>query len=149
MPTVSSSSYRLTVPAKFIIGMIGAVSNNSRKLSVLVGIYKGVQSAGAAVGWRLDAQRTSYMAMFSSTWGLLGGGLLLALPMIIIRVQDHTWVEEDVIAGIDAAGHVVDDPYRRHSTNSRSGQEPLDDSFQERVSRYQQHHIPLRRTKER
>lgn len=67
--------------------MIGAVSNNSRKLTVLVGIYKGIQSAGAAVGWRLDAQKVSFLAMFSSTWGLLAGGLLFALPMIIMRVQ--------------------------------------------------------------
>ena len=155
-------SFQVTPPLRafttLFAGMIGAVSNNSRKLSVLVGIYKGVQSAGAAVGWRLDAQKTSYMAMLASTWGLLAGGLLFALPMIILRVEDHTWAEEDVITGIDATGHRVEDSYeprihrRGDSRHEQEGQYPLGDEEALARRQYlyqQQHHIPLRRTKER
>ncbi|KZV84729.1 major facilitator superfamily transporter [Exidia glandulosa HHB12029] len=136
--------------------MIGAVSNNSRKLSVLVGIYKGVQSAAAAVGWRLDAQGTSYVHMFASTWGLLVGGLVFALPMIILRVENHTWAEDDVLGGIDAAGNRVDDHSRPHSVAenfSAHGHHRLEDTYHRRnypMEELQaQHHYPLQRSKER
>jgi len=33
---------------------MGALSNNSRKSANLAGFYKGIQSAGAAIFWRLD-----------------------------------------------------------------------------------------------
>lgn len=141
--------------------MIGAVSNNSRKLSVLVGIYKGIQSAGAAVGWRLDAQKVSYLAMFGSTWGLLGGGLLFALPMIIMRVRDHTWAEDDLLNGIDAAGHHVEESHSNMYRSSSGGATRrdrdyhLEDTYHRRNYPLdaevfqQQHHYPLQRSKER
>ncbi|KAH7101411.1 major facilitator superfamily domain-containing protein [Auriculariales sp. MPI-PUGE-AT-0066] len=134
--------------------MIGAVSNNSRKLSVLVGIYKGVQSAGAAVGWRLDAEKTSYIAMLASTWGLLAGGLLLALPMIILRVEDHTWFEDDVLTGLDAAGHRVEDSHENRgirladSHRGRDREYPQQDATQQQYPYRERHHIPLQRTKD-
>ena len=39
------------------------------------------------------------MNIFLSTWILLGVGLLFALPMIYLRVRDHTdWEEETLYA---------------------------------------------------
>lgn len=43
--------------------MMGALSNEPRKLAYFAGFYKGIQSAGAAVVWRLDAAGYSYEAL--------------------------------------------------------------------------------------
>jgi hypothetical protein len=34
--------------------------------------------------------------MFASTWGLLGGSLLFAAPVIILKIRDHITIEEDL-----------------------------------------------------
>jgi hypothetical protein len=39
----------------------------------------------------------SYMNIFLSTWSLLAGGLIFALPMIYLRVRDHTELEEETL----------------------------------------------------
>jgi hypothetical protein len=33
---------------------MGTISNNSRKLANFAGFYKGIQSAGVAIIWRMD-----------------------------------------------------------------------------------------------
>lgn len=43
--------------------LMGALSNDPRKLAYFAGFYKGIQSAGAAVVWRLDAVKTSFEAL--------------------------------------------------------------------------------------
>jgi hypothetical protein len=77
---------------------MGAMTNNSRKLANFAGFYKAFQSAGAAIYWRVDglSNPPSYMTMLGSTWGLLAGGLVVALPVILIKIKDHVSVEEDV-----------------------------------------------------
>ncbi|CDK26063.1 unnamed protein product [Kuraishia capsulata CBS 1993] len=75
--------------------LMGALTNSSRKLAIYTGFYKGLQSAGAAVVWRLDALETSYMAMFASTWGLLAGSLLIASPVVFFKVKEETDEEDD------------------------------------------------------
>lgn len=40
--------------------LMGALSNNPHKLAYFAGFYKGIQSAGAAVVWRMDATGTSF-----------------------------------------------------------------------------------------
>ncbi len=74
---------------------MGALSNNSRKTANYVGVFKGLQSAGAAVMWSLD-EHASLMAEFASNWGLLAGSLVLAAPVIWMRITDHVTVEEDL-----------------------------------------------------
>jgi hypothetical protein len=37
------------------------------------------------------------MNIFLSTWILLAGGLVFALPMIYLRVRDHTELEEETL----------------------------------------------------
>ncbi|KAA1470945.1 MFS general substrate transporter [Dentipellis sp. KUC8613] len=75
--------------------MMGAMSNDPAKLAYFAGFYKSIQSAGAAGVWRADAVKLPYMNIFISTWALLVGGLIFVLPMIHLRVTDHTDYEEE------------------------------------------------------
>ncbi|EKM60588.1 uncharacterized protein PHACADRAFT_246612 [Phanerochaete carnosa HHB-10118-sp] len=77
--------------------VMGAMSNDPAKLAHFTGFYKSIQSAGAAGIWRADAVGIPFMSIFISTWVLLVTGLLCALPMIHMRVQDHTEEEDDYI----------------------------------------------------
>ncbi len=75
---------------------MGALSNNGRKAANLAGFYKGIQSAGAAVFWRLDGMLLPYNTIFGATWGTLAGSLLIAAPVIVMKIQDHVSIEEDL-----------------------------------------------------
>ncbi|PUU72583.1 major facilitator superfamily domain-containing protein [Tuber borchii] len=77
--------------------MMGALSNEPRKLAYFAGFYKGIQSAGAAVVWRLDAAKYSYASLFGSSWGLCGAGMILAIPVIWRRIKDTEITEEDFV----------------------------------------------------
>lgn len=75
---------------------MGAITNNGRKLANFVGFYKGIQSAGAAIAFRIDERGVSFMSEFASNWGLLLGALLLAAPVIFLKIRDTVPVEEDL-----------------------------------------------------
>ncbi|KAJ9142578.1 MFS general substrate transporter [Coniochaeta hoffmannii] len=75
---------------------MGALSNSGRKSANLAGFYKAFQSAGAVVFWALDGQKKPYNTMFGATWGLLGGALLFAAPVIWLKVKDTVTLEEDL-----------------------------------------------------
>jgi MFS family permease len=75
---------------------MGALSNSGRKAANLAGFYKGIQSAGAAVFWRLDGLKTPYNTMFGATWGLVAGAMVIAAPVIFMRIKDTVTVEEDL-----------------------------------------------------
>lgn len=75
---------------------MGALSNSGRRSANYVGFYKGLQSAGAAIMWSLDANGLSFMNEFISNWALLGGSIIIAAPVIFIKIKDHVTVEEDV-----------------------------------------------------
>ncbi|KAA1469677.1 MFS general substrate transporter [Dentipellis sp. KUC8613] len=81
--------------------MMGAMSNDTAKLAYFAGFYKSIQSAGAAGVWRADAVKLPYMNIFLSTWCLLVGGLIFALPMIYLRVKDTTDDADETIAHLD------------------------------------------------
>lgn len=53
------------------IRYMGALSNSGRKAVNLTGFYKGIQSAGAAVFWRLDGLKKPYNTLFGGTVGFL------------------------------------------------------------------------------
>ncbi|GEQ70427.1 hypothetical protein JCM33374_g4104 [Metschnikowia sp. JCM 33374] len=82
----------------FIFWVLGTLSNNPKKVALYASFYKSLQSAFAAIGWRLDALGTSYMAMFGASWGLVQGSLLLAAPLVLFMVTETTAAEDD---GID------------------------------------------------
>lgn len=75
---------------------MGAISNNSRKLANFAGFYKGTQSAGAVVIWRLDGYKVPYMNLFISCWVLLAGSLVVALPVMMLKIKDTVPIEEDL-----------------------------------------------------
>ncbi|RLV95354.1 hypothetical protein JA1_000993 [Spathaspora sp. JA1] len=79
----------------YIFWVLGALSNNPKKTALYAGFYKGIQSAGAAIAWRLDAIAVSYMVLFSSSWALCQGSLLIAAPLIFYYIKDTTTAEED------------------------------------------------------
>lgn len=82
----------------YILWVLGALSNDSKKNAIYSGFYKGIQSAGAAISWRLDALHKPFDIMFGTSWGLCQASLVIAVP-IIWKVTDHTekelFVEEE------------------------------------------------------
>lgn len=79
----------------FILWVLGALSNNPKKTALYAGFYKGIQSAGAAIAWRLDALHLPYINLFASSWALCQGSLLIATPLIFWYIKDTTDAEED------------------------------------------------------
>ena len=75
---------------------MGAMTNNGRKLANFAGFYKGIQSAGSAVVFRVDALKTPFMNIFASCWALLGGSLLIAAPLIWTKIRDTVPIEDDL-----------------------------------------------------
>lgn len=128
---------------------MGALTNNGRRLANYagkltprpisrflllcshypVGYYKGIQSAGAAIAYRVDAQNINYIAQFASCWGLCAGSLVLALPLLAIKIRDHTPIEEDlkfsdetyddVAAQHERAGPAVVSGFERNEKDGR------------------------------
>ncbi|KAF1999988.1 MFS general substrate transporter [Amniculicola lignicola CBS 123094] len=86
---------------------MGALTNNGRKLANFAGFYKGIQSAGGAITWRLDDIKIPYMNMFASNWALLSGSLLIALPVILWKVENTTSLEKDLAFTDETAEEVV------------------------------------------
>ncbi|KUL83769.1 hypothetical protein ZTR_08672 [Talaromyces verruculosus] len=79
---------------------MGALSNSGRRTANYVGFYKGLQSAGAAVMWSLDKNKLSFKKEWGTNIGLLLGSLLVAAPLIFIRIKDHIELEDD-LADVD------------------------------------------------
>lgn len=84
---------------------IGALSNSGRRSANYVGFYKGIQSAGAGVMWAWDSTKPSYMAELASNWGLLAVSLVIAAPVIWLKIKDHADVEED----LEGTDETIDD----------------------------------------
>lgn len=81
----------------YVYWVLGALTNSSRKLALYAGFYKGIQSAGNAIVWRLDAMGLPYMNIFASSWALLGASLLISAPLIIWWVKEETDFEDDAM----------------------------------------------------
>ncbi|KAF3388435.1 hypothetical protein F1880_003719 [Penicillium rolfsii] len=75
---------------------MGALGNSGRRLANLAGFYKGLQSAGSAVMWSLDSKETPFMNELASNWGILSGSLLVALPVVLMRIRDTVPIEDDL-----------------------------------------------------
>lgn len=86
---------------------MGALTNNSRKLANFAGFYKGIQSAGAAIMWRLDDIGTPYLNLFASCWALLGGSLIIALPVLLWKIRDTVPLEDDLKFSDETVADVV------------------------------------------
>lgn len=80
----------------YIYWVMGALTNNSRKLAIYAGFYKSIQSAGSAITFRLDALEIPYIRVFGSTWALLLSGCLIAAPVVFGKIHDHSSVSKDI-----------------------------------------------------
>jgi hypothetical protein len=109
-----------SLPSLTILRFMGAITNNSRKLANFAGFYKGIQSAGAAIIWRLDGYKLPYMNLFISCWVLLAGSLVIALPVMVLKIKDTVPIEEDLkfsdetIEDVIGYKGVYDSPELRH-----------------------------------
>jgi len=81
--------------------VMGALSNDPRKLSYFAGFYKSIQSAGAAVAWRIDALKVPFIDLFASSWGLCGAGLLFAFPVVWAKIKESNIHKEDYVTAQD------------------------------------------------
>ncbi|RBR11165.1 hypothetical protein FVER53590_29906 [Fusarium verticillioides] len=90
---------------------MGALSNSGRRCANYIGFYKGIQSAGAAISNNLDARKLSFEAQFISNWVLLAASLIIASPVIFLKIRDHVGLEQDLEGTdetmADVAPHVV------------------------------------------
>ena len=78
----------------FTYWLFSAMSNDMAKLAHYVGFYKSIQSAGASVAFSVDGRgNVPYMNELAASWALNAGGLLFALPVVLMRVKDTTAVE--------------------------------------------------------
>jgi len=90
---------------------MGALSNSGRKSANFVGFYKSIQSTGAVVIWAIDDAKDPYMTELISTWALLAVSLVIAAPVIFMKIKDHVTVEEDLrftdetLADVLPSGH--------------------------------------------
>jgi hypothetical protein len=98
---------------------MGAITNNSRKLANFAGFYKGIQSAGAAIIWRLDGLKIPYMNLFASCWILLAGSMVVALPVMIWKIKDTVPIEED----LQFTDEMIDDVFGRRVDHASPLQE--------------------------
>jgi hypothetical protein len=53
-----------------------------------VGFYKGVQSAGGAVSFRVNIMGILPLHELEICWGLLAGSLILAAPITMLKIKD-------------------------------------------------------------
>jgi MFS family permease len=74
---------------------MGALSNSGRRATNLAGLYKGVQSAGVAIFWGLDAAKIDYKIIFAITWGLLTVSMIIAVP-VLWKIPDTVSIEQDL-----------------------------------------------------
>ncbi|KAJ3260465.1 hypothetical protein HK103_000607 [Boothiomyces macroporosus] len=68
----------------YIYWLLGTMSNDSGDLARFVGVYKGFQSAGGAISWRMDAVGTSYLVQLIINWSLM----TFSLPFIYYLVRN-------------------------------------------------------------
>ncbi|KAM3425984.1 hypothetical protein NHJ13734_009752 [Beauveria thailandica] len=77
----------------FAYWLIGTESNSTSRAAILVGLYKGLQAAGAALAWRLNALRLAPIKQLAMDWGLCIGSLIIVLP-VVLTTSERTVTEE-------------------------------------------------------
>ncbi|CAM8898296.1 unnamed protein product [Rhodiola kirilowii] len=71
-----------------IYWVIGALGNESETLSRYVGFYKGVQSAGGAVAWQVDAHKVPFLSQLIVNWVLTTVSFPLLGVLVWLAVED-------------------------------------------------------------
>jgi len=85
---------------------MSSITNDPFKLARMAGYYKGIQSAGAAVSFGMDAVKTAYLGEILISWLLT----LVALPLcalVLYHVRDTNYEEKEVV--LVGGEHVPDE----------------------------------------
>ncbi|KAK9762329.1 hypothetical protein K7432_012046 [Basidiobolus ranarum] len=64
--------------------IMGALSNDSTVLARYAGYYKGIQSAGGAIAWRIDAVETAFLTQLIISWALF----TISIPFTYFVAKD-------------------------------------------------------------
>lgn len=73
--------------------VIGALADDSETLSRYTGFYKGVQSAGGAVAWQIDAHNVKKLSQLIVNWVLTSVSYPLLAILVMLAVKDEKKVE--------------------------------------------------------
>jgi len=57
--------------------------------------------------WSLDSRKIPFLNEFASNWGLLAGSLIVAAPVIFLKIQDHVTVEADLVGTDETLADVL------------------------------------------
>lgn len=100
-------SHELVVENKFELiysRILGRFTSDTRTASIYIGFYKGIQSAGGAISYRINNSNISATNEFLICWVLLAVSLVVAAPVIIYKIRDET--DEEDTAGEETATEV-------------------------------------------
>lgn len=81
--------------------ILGKFTSDTRTASIYIGFYKGIQSAGGAISYRINNSNISAMNEFLICWILLAVSLVVAAPVIIYKIRNET--DEEDTAGEETA----------------------------------------------
>ncbi|RAL62467.1 hypothetical protein DID88_005033 [Monilinia fructigena] len=79
-----------------IYWILGKFTSDTRTASIYIGFYKGIQSAGGAISYRINNSNLSAMNELLICWILLAISLVIAAPVIIYKIRDEADGEEMV-----------------------------------------------------
>lgn len=85
---VSTTIQNFDLIANGKLRFLGALTNDNRKLANFSGFYKGIQSAGGAVSFRINTLGIYSVDELIACWVLLAASLAIAVPTIVRKVQD-------------------------------------------------------------
>nr|XP_011470662.1 PREDICTED: UNC93-like protein 1 [Fragaria vesca subsp. vesca] len=87
--------------------VIGALADDSETLSRYVGFYKGVQSAGGAVAWQVDARNVSFLGQLIMNWVFTTVSYPLLIVLVLFAVKNED-VEEEITKAKEVAPKEVE-----------------------------------------
>lgn len=67
---------------------MGKFTSDTRTASIYIGFFKGIQSAGGAISYRINNSNLSSMNELLICWILLAVSLVIAAPVIIYKIRD-------------------------------------------------------------
>jgi len=87
--------------------ILSALTNDPFKLARMAGFMKGIQSAGAAVSFGMDAVSTPYLTEHLVSWIMLLFSLPLAF-LVIRTIRETNYDVEDVVRVEEAGDDILD-----------------------------------------
>lgn len=91
-----------------IYWFLGALADNSATAAPadFAGFFKSLQGVGSACAWRVSNEELPFLVDLATTWGLVMGSLLIAMPVLIGRIKNEVIRKDDgspdlVLAPVD------------------------------------------------